>query len=309
MRSLRALVDRVAPSTISVLVLGETGAGKEVLAHAIHRASKRAAGPFLKLHCAALSETLLESELFGHEKGAFTGAAAAKLGLLETAHGGTVFLDELGELPMSIQVKLLRVIEERAVLPVGALRTRAIDVRFVAATNRDLAAEVARGAFRQDLYFRLNGLTLRVPPLRERVDEIGPLAAAFVAEAWRKLDRDDPAPVLTDAALAHLRRHPWPGNVRELKSAIERAALLCSDGAIAPEDLVLEAPATSDRGVAGATMRDELSALEERRIVEALERCGGNQTHAARMLGISRTTLVKRLEVYRVRRPRKATLT
>src|SRR6185503_6105666 len=181
MPQLHRLVERIARGTINVLILGETGAGKEVLAERVQRLSPRARWPFLRLNCAALSETLLESELFGHERGAFTGAVTAKPGLLETAEGGTVFLDEAGELPMSIQVKLLRVIEERQVLRVGGLKPRPIDVRFIAATNRDLEVEVARGAFRQDLFFRLNGVTLVVPPLRDRVSEIEALARLFAS--------------------------------------------------------------------------------------------------------------------------------
>jgi two-component system response regulator AtoC len=329
---LEALATRVAGGDISVLLLGETGVGKEVMAEAIHARSKRAEGPFLRLNCASLGETLLESELFGHEKGSFTGAVAAKPGLLETADGGTVFLDEVGEMPLATQAKLLRVIEDRQVLRVGGLRPRAIDVRFVAATHRDLADAVRRGAFREDLYFRLNGISLRVPPLRERVGEIDGLARRFVARAWERTRSAAPPPVLADEALAALRRHAWPGNVRELRNAIERAVLLCNDGEIRAAHLLLddddgaEAPAETARGgtssrppapALGASasasasagespaLRREVDAFERARIVDALERCGGNQTQAARVLGISRRTLVARLGEYGIRRGRR----
>ena len=219
MAAILAQATLAARSPISVLILGETGVGKEVMARAIHRLSPRAGGPFLALNCAALPESLLESELFGHEKGAFTGALGARAGLFEAAEGGTVFIDEVGDMPASVQVKLLRVLEERRVLRVGARASRPVDVRFVSATNRDLEAEIARGTFRQDLYFRLNGLALTLPPLRRRVSEIAPLATEFAAQASRQLDR--PAPAISPEALALLLRHPWPGNIRELRNTVE----------------------------------------------------------------------------------------
>ena len=234
--AMRALYEQAALAArgiISVLLLGETGVGKEVLARAIHDRSPRAKGPFLGLNCAALSESLLESELFGHEKGAFTGALQSRPGLFEAAEGGTVFLDEIGELPPAVQVKLLRVIEERQVLRVGGRTPRAIDVRFLSATNRDLEAEAARGAFRQDLYFRLDGITLRIPPLRQRVAEIADLARLFLDRAAAQLDLTRPLG-LSDEALAVLERHDWPGNVRELRNVIERAAVLCGGNTIVP---------------------------------------------------------------------------
>jgi len=210
-----------------------------------------------------------------------------KQGLLETADGGTVFLDEIGELPMAIQVKLLRVLEDRRVLRVGGLSARVIDVRFVSATHRDLPAEVEAGRFRQDLYFRLNGITLHVPPLRARPYEIEPLA--------RELARDKE---LTTEAIAALRAHAWPGNVRELRNVVERAVVLAGDGPIEPRHLRLEK-------VARSSLKDEKDALEQKRILDALATCGGNQTQAAKMLGIARGTLVARLERYDVTRPRK----
>ena len=393
MQRLHRLVQRIAVGMISVILLGETGVGKEVLADQLHRASPRAAKPFLRLNCAALTESLLESELFGHERGAFTGAIQAKPGLLETAQGGTVFLDEVGELPLSTQVKLLRVIEERQVMRVGAVKPRPIDVRFIAATNRDLEAEVAFGSFRRDLFFRLNGISLVIPPLRERVGEIDSLARNFIVQSCRQQGRD-PQPTLSPDAVALLRRYSWPGNIRELRNVIERAVLLCYDGTITTEHLPVEKmgpvlpshtpmrsapPGASSRamregrlavpgiypgdrppgddalppdtdpgwappsdlrvshsGSNRATMRpgglappstppgplpeglgslqdgapiglrSRVGAAERGRILEALERCAGNQTKAARLLGMSRRTLVARLETYGLPRPRKA---
>ncbi len=337
MKRLYALAERVAEGPISVLLLGETGVGKEVLAETIHRTSPRASGPFLRLNCAALSESLLESELFGHEKGAFTNAVRSKPGLFETAEKGTVFLDEVGELPLGIQVKLLRVLEDRQVMRVGGLAPRPIDVRFVSATNRDLAGDVQRGTFRQDLYFRLNGIALSIPPLRERRSEIEPLARTFTARAAASIGRSPPE--ITKEALAAIASYEWPGNVRELRNAIERAVVLC-EGVIRPDDLVLEGrgqgmspprlvastgtvpvtveqpiPSLSDdatsqlRSVidanASGSLREELGSLERQRMIDALEKCAGNQTAAAQMLGMPRRTFVSKLSAYNIPRPRK----
>jgi two-component system response regulator AtoC len=329
-RALYDLVDRIASSRINVLILGETGVGKEVMAETIVQRSNRANRPFVRLNCGAFTESLLESELFGYERGAFTGATTSKPGLLESADGGTVFLDEVGELPLSIQVKLLRVLEERAVRRVGALRGKAIDVRLIAATNRDLEQDVAAKTFRQDLYFRLNGMALHIPPLRERTEEIEPMARAFLHQAALANDVD-PCPKLSEEALAHLRVHDWPGNVRELRNVIERAALVAT-GVITPSDLALSsaggswtqvmraaavpsapetgslpriAPASEGGPVSKNALRDEIAETERRRILDALEECGGNQSRAAKMLGISRRTLINRLDDYGVARPRK----
>jgi two-component system, NtrC family, response regulator AtoC len=308
MFQLQRQVERIAKTTLNALILGETGVGKELLAETVHKLSPRAKRPFVKLNCAAFPETLLESHLFGHERGAFTGAIAAKPGLLETAEGGTVFLDEVGELPMPVQAKLLRVIEERQVLPVGGLRARAIDVRFVAATNRDLEGEIARGTFRQDLYYRLNGISFWIPPLRRRISEIDRLARLFIARATRHAELAA-EPDLSDAALAMLLRYHWPGNIRELRNAMERAVYLSTDGEIRPEHLPVEMlarpapPAAVDHARPGDTPPD--IADERRRLIDALQRCGGNQTEAARVLGISRRTLVSRLTAYGLPRPRK----
>jgi transcriptional regulator with PAS, ATPase and Fis domain len=300
------LATRVAAGDISVLLLGETGAGKEILADFIHRASPRTKKPLVRLNCAALSEALLESELFGHERGAFTGAASAKAGLLETAQGGSVFLDEVGELPAAIQAKLLRVLEDRQVQPVGSLRPRPIDVRFIAATNRDLEADVERGAFRRDLYFRLNGVSLVVPPLRERPSEIEPLARLFLEQACARLKQ--PVPEIGAEALAAMKRHAWPGNVRELKNVLDRAALLAQGGPIGLAHLPPLASAPPPPPPArppDADLRTDMAALERQRILDALESCAGNQTQAAKLLGMPRRTLVKRLAAYAIPRPRK----
>lgn len=239
MQDLYRLAERIAAGNIAVLILGETGVGKEVLAERVHRMSPRSSKPYLKLNCAALSETLLESELFGHERGAFTGAVSSKQGLLETANGGTVFLDEVGELPHATQVKLLRVLEERVVQRVGGLKPIPLDVRFIAATNRDLETEIVRGTFRQDLYFRLNGATLVIPPLRERASEIPDLARAFISQAARNMGLGS-QPALSREALAMMVSYSWPGNIRELRNVAERAVLLCGDGPIESSHLPLE---------------------------------------------------------------------
>jgi two-component system, NtrC family, response regulator AtoC len=312
-----ALVRDVATRETNVLILGETGCGKEVLAETVHELSRRS-GPLMRINCAALSESLLESELFGHEKGAFTGAAAQKRGLLEAATQGTVFLDEVGELPLSTQAKLLRAVEHREVLRLGATKPIPIDVRFVAATNRELPAEVAAGRFRRDLFFRLDGVTLVVPPLRERTHMIGALALDFLDAACKRIGR---ATRLSTAALGELEQHSWPGNVRELRAVIERAVLLARSGDIQVQHLTFAraeeptppssrpAPAArettpvspEEAAVIGldAEQRDERA-----RIIAALEACAGNQTRAAARLGMPRTTLSGKLAVYRIPRPR-----
>jgi two-component system response regulator AtoC len=327
MQRVLQLAERAAAGTINVLIVGETGAGKEVLAERVHRQSPRAGKPFLCLNCASLSEHLLESELFGHERGAFTGASEAKPGLLETAPGGTVFLDEIGEMPLLLQAKVLRVLETRLVTRVGGLKPKAIDVRFVAATNRNLEEEVAAGRFRRDLYFRLNGMTLHIPPLRVRRGEIAPLAAIFLRQFSEPFGR--PAPALSDEARVMLESYVWPGNVRELRNMMERAVLLCTGDEIFPEHLLLEsmsaamaptpeppielaARATEPMGVAAdegtarpRDAREDDGEAERDRILRVLAECGGNQSRAAKALGIARSTLVLRLNDYQVPRPRK----
>jgi two-component system, NtrC family, response regulator AtoC len=293
----RALIDRVARSQITVLILGETGAGKERWVDAIHARSERARGPLIKINCAALSETLLESELFGHERGAFTGAVGAKAGLIEAAEGGTLLLDEVGELSLALQAKLLRVLEQREVMRVGATTTRAIDVRFVAATHRDLQAMVAEGRFRQDLYYRLDGFTLRIPPLRARRDELPQLVTELIAETCTIT----PPPRLDIHALARLSAYSWPGNVRELRNVIAKALVRWTGGPLQTEHFADLPESVSTRPAPGgdaAALFDDVDAYERKRILDTLERLGGNQTKAAAELGISRRTLVNRLQAW-----------
>jgi DNA-binding NtrC family response regulator len=313
----RAAGGRTASGLINVLILGETGAGKEVLADWIHRHSPRAAGPLVCINCAAISETLLESELFGYEKGAFTGATQTKPGLLEAAAGGTVFLDEIGDMPAGLQTKLLRALENREVTRVGGLAARKIDVRFVAATNQDLETAVANKSFRQDLYFRLNGISLTIPPLRERPDEIEPLARRFITAAATAAKRR--ALKLSAEALEILTGYAWPGNIRELRNVVERALVLCEDGEITPEHLPLDklrlphaaprvtptAPVAVAAPAASAAdpSLSPSEAAERQRILELLAEYGGNQTRVAKKLGIARGTLIERLKRYGIKRP------
>ena len=307
-----ALIDRIARSSVNVLILGETGVGKERMAERLHARSRRAAGPLIKINCPALAESLIESELFGHEKGAFTGAVAARAGVIEAADGGTLFLDEVGELSPAMQAKLLRVLEQREVLRVGAARPITVDVRFVAATNRDLAAMAQAGAFRQDLYYRLDGITVRVPALRERPGELALIARELLVEACKR-EGVAPVPSLSAEALAALRAHPWPGNVRELRNVLDRALLRWTGGPIMPAHLELAAapvaaagaPAGGGPGVDAGELRDDVDAFEKQRILAVLERCGGNQTRAAEELGISRRTLVSRLQAWGMTKPRR----
>lgn len=299
---LHALVDRVAVGTIPVTLLGETGVGKEVIAERIHARSPRRDQPFVRINCAAVPELLLESELFGYERGAFTGAVRSKPGLFEAADGGTLLLDEVGELPAGAQAKLLRALDRREVHRVGAVRPRAVDVRLIAATARDLHALQLAGGFRPDLYFRLCGVVLEVPPLRDRLDEVSTLAREFIEESSRQLGR--PPPALDHAALRLLRAWSWPGNVRELRHVIDAAVLLADERRIGPAQLPARIRAGAEPPP-GPGLRGEVALVERQRILEALEACGGNQSAAARALGISRRTVISRIEAWGLPRPRK----
>ena len=291
---------KVAATEATVLLCGESGTGKEVVARFIHRASPRADGPFVALNCAALPEHLLESELFGHEKGAFTGALAAHPGKIEQASGGVLFLDEVGEMSPAVQAKFLRVLQEREYQRLGGARTQKADVRVIAATNRNLKAAIAQGAFREDLYYRLGVFDMTLPPLRERPDDIAVLVDAFLDELGRSVGR--PATRLAAEARARLVAYSWPGNVRELRNAIERAVILCDDGLVTSEHLPLGIVATPRADPPGAhTQRlsdgaGTLDAAEREMILQALQRTDNNKSKAARLLGLTRGQLRSRIE-------------
>jgi len=285
-KKLLDLIARVAPSDATVLIRGESGSGKELTARAIHDQSSRASQPFVAVNCAAITESLLESELFGYRKGAFTGADSDREGLFEAAGGGTVFLDEIGEAPMSVQAKLLRVLEERKISRVGDPVEREVDVRVIAASNRPLDVAAREGRFREDLYYRLAVFPVDVPALRERTEDIDVLYGHFLA----RLGRDRTA-VPTESA-SRMRRHGWPGNVRELRNVVERAHILAGQDAIADEHIILES-GTATAGAASLDLDDNARAL----ILEALERAQGNKTRAAELLGITRRTLYSRLKL------------
>jgi DNA-binding NtrC family response regulator len=294
---------RVARGTISVLITGETGVGKDIVAQRIHQLSPRASRPFMRINCAALSESLVDSELFGHERGAFTGAANAKRGLLEAADGGTLFLDEVGELPALAQAKLLHAIEQREFFRVGSVEVRRVDVRFLAATNRNLEQDVAGGRFRQDLFFRLAAAVVRVPPLRERREEILPFSHRFLEDAANSLTSEVPA-ILPDARAA-LEAHQWPGNLRELRNTVERALLSSSGESITAAHLQLGASLAPPSATTTSPPSGSPAVDERELIIATLARFGGNQTHAARFLGMSRNTLSARIERHGIARPRK----
>jgi DNA-binding NtrC family response regulator len=303
-RRVAEMIKQVAPTRATVLIEGESGTGKEVVAHALHSLSGRPADKLVIVHCAALSPQLLESELFGHEKGAFTGAAQRRIGRFEQADGGTLFLDEIGEIDASTQVKLLRAISERTIERVGSNSTIKVDVRVVAATNKNLATLVEKGTFREDLYFRLNVVKISMPPLRDRAEDIVILAGAFLKEFAEENGR--PIKPLTDEAMEALRRYPWPGNVRELRTAIEHGVVMSNDPVIAlkhlPGSLTGErtfpsvTPAPSSKIPLAAPREFNLHALETSAIRSALAEADGNRTRAADLLGISRRTLQRKLK-------------
>ncbi|MFT3695539.1 MAG: sigma-54 dependent transcriptional regulator [Kofleriaceae bacterium] len=297
MQKVFEIVDQVAPSKATVLVTGESGTGKELIANALHQRSPRARGPFIKLHCAALAESLLESELFGHERGAFTGAMARKDGRFSLADGGTLFLDEIGEISPAIQVKLLRFLQEHEFERVGGTQTLRVDVRVIAATNRNLAEEVTRGRFREDLFYRLNVVALEMPPLRERATDIPALAKFFVDKFSQANGKEIVG--VAPAALELLMAHQWPGNVRELENAIERAVVLTSGTQIEARALppTIKPAAATIMGmppIPGSTM----SELEKYAILETLKSTGGSTSKAAEILGISPRTIQYRLHEY-----------
>ncbi|MBI5500678.1 MAG: sigma 54-interacting transcriptional regulator [Deltaproteobacteria bacterium] len=291
------LADQAARSTSPVLVLGETGVGKEEVARYVHRRSPSHGGPLVVVNCAALPETLVESMLFGHEKGAFTGAGERRLGYVEAAAGGTLFLDELGELPPASQSKLLRFLDRNTITRLGSTAEVPVDVRIVAASRRDLAREAERGTFREDLYYRVAVLTIYVPPLRDRPLDILPLARRFA----RRAAGAGPRPDFTDAAIDRLLEHPWPGNVRELRNAVEGAVLQAQGAPLAPHHFppAVQRPAPGPSATTGLPAR--VAEVERDAIVAALRDCAGNQSQAARKLGISRRTLIYRMHKYDIR--------
>jgi DNA-binding NtrC family response regulator len=300
MHDVLELVERVAPTDATLLVQGESGTGKEVIAKAVHHASLRAERPFVAVNCGAVPEPLLESELFGFTRGAFTGAVASKRGLFEEAHAGTLFLDEIAEMPAALQVKLLRALQSGEIRRLGATQPSMIDVRVIAATNRDLGAMISDGSFREDLFYRLNVIEVRLPPLRERREDIPALAEHFAARSAAKLGRDLR---LAPETVERLLRYPWPGNVRELENAMERAVILARGSAVTPEDLPPHVAAGLNLGPSPALPRQTTLAEAERDLIlQTLERFGRNHSAAAEALGIGRTTLWRKLKEYEIDR-------
>jgi two-component system response regulator AtoC len=303
MIELLELMERAAAYKSTVLITGESGTGKEVLARAVHAQSPRRGEAFVAVNCGAIPEALLESELFGHAKGAFTGADRARRGLFREADGGTLFLDEIGELPLALQVKLLRVLQEEEVQPVGEPKPRPVDVRVIAATARDLTADVRVGAFRDDLYYRLNVVLLAVPPLRERPKDIPLLLDHFLERFRATLGK--PVRAVTDEALERLVAYPWPGNIRELENVIERAVILADDDTLGvrqlPESVVSPAAGATSEGSLGLNLKRARRSAEIEVIRRALRATGGNRTHAARLLEISHRALLYKLKDYGIR--------
>jgi two-component system response regulator HydG len=292
MRAVLAKIDQVAPTEATVLIEGESGTGKELVARAIHRGSPRRDRPFIPINCSTFPDTLLESELFGYEKGAFTGADKGHKGLFEAAHTGTLFLDEIADMPLPLQGKLLRALQEGEVRRLGSTQPIRVEVRIVTATNKKVESLVAQGIIRDDLFYRLNVVRIVIPPLRERPDDIIPLAQHFL-EVYKKRARKEIMGFAPDAARAML-DHPWPGNVRELENAVERGAILSRSSSITAQDLSLGIPLRDTGSDQGITLKE----LERRHTLSALERHGGNQAETARELGIGRNTLWRRLKEY-----------
>ena len=294
MTRIKEIIQGLGRSDATVLIRGESGTGKELVAKAVHKTSRRADGPFIALNCAAIPETLLESELFGYEKGAFTGADRRKIGHFQLAHGGTLFLDEIGDLPMSLQAKLLRVLENKTITPLGGERDVKIDIRLVSATHRQLEMAIRDGGFREDLFYRLNVFPITLPPLRDRRDDVAAISRHFFAGWGRPIDD------LTDEALAKLVRHDWPGNIRELRNVLERATIMRPEGSVSAADILLTDAAETGQSAAAGPPPDtlDLNELEKAAILRALDAAGGNKSEAARLLGITRRALYGRLERY-----------
>jgi DNA-binding NtrC family response regulator len=296
MHELFALVRQLARTDLPIAVTGETGTGKELLARALHDAGPRKDRPFLVLDCGSVLPELLRSELFGHEKGAFTGADKARAGVLEAADGGTVFLDEVGELDLAVQPNLLRALEMREVTRMGSTKARPVDFRIVSATNRDLAQQVEEGTFRADLYYRLSGVTLELPPLRERLDDLPLVLEAFLADCAAR--HGTPAPSVSPAALEALREHAWPGNLRELRNAADALCVLANSETIEPRDVDRVVRRKAAPPPEGGDVPDTLEEAERRTLLKALESTGWKKKTAARKLGISPTTLYKKIKDY-----------
>jgi DNA-binding NtrC family response regulator len=291
MRAVFALLSRLAPTEVTLTIVGETGTGKDILANAVHANSSRADGPFVVFDCGAVAANLVESELFGHERGSFTGAMATHAGAFERANGGTLFLDEVGELPLDLQPRLLRVLESRRVRRVGGGQDRAVDMRVVAATNRDLPAEVCAGRFRQDLFFRLAGAVIPVPPVRDRLEDLPLLVSTLLVD----LGRADIH--LTDETLAAMKRHPWPGNVRELKNTLACAIAFLDGHTLESHHLRLSVPASSEANLEQLPLGGmTLHRLERAAIKQTLLQMNGNKSHSARVLGIAVSTLYEKLK-------------
>jgi DNA-binding NtrC family response regulator len=292
MKTVFTFLEKLATTDLSVTLIGETGTGKDVLARALHQKSARGSAPFVVFDCGAVAANLIESELFGHVKGAFTGAIADRKGAFEQAHGGTIFLDEIGELPLELQPRLLRALEQRTVRRVGSTKDVSVDVRVVAATNRDLESEVRDGKFRQDLYFRLNAAVVQVPPLRERLDDLRPLVQTILKDQGKQLE-------LSDSAVEVLSAHDWPGNVRELKNAVASAAAFADGPSLEARHFTMlnhkRRDPTLDRLPLGGRTLD---ALERAAIKQTLSRLGGNKTQAAQALGIASSTLYEKIKKY-----------
>jgi len=293
MKNVFRRIRQAAPSDATVLIQGPSGTGKELVAHALHTLSRRAHGPFVAVECAALPESLLESELFGYEKGAFTGATQRRIGRFEAANGGTIFLDEISEISPAVQVKLLRVLESRSLQRLGSSETVDVDIRIVAATNRDLAQFVSEGKFREDLYYRLNVVDIRLPPLRERMGDVPLLVTRFVREFAAA--NGGRVTGVTPEAMTMLERYPWPGNVRELRNAVEKMVVLSAGGELGADDVPEQ---IRGGGLANLSPAATLGETEKAKILAALAQCDGNRSRAAQMLGISRRTIYRKIDEY-----------